>query len=56
MKAKMKRLVAANVISMAVQVAVLGLLWAAGMDTWLAVGISKGASWGVFAGRMVLAH
>lgn len=56
MKAKIKRLVLANVVSMAVQVAVLGVLWVAGLDTWLAVGISKGASWSVFGIQLLLSR
>lgn len=56
MKAKAKKLVRANAVSLAVQVGVLGVLWVVGLDTWLAVGISKGASWGCFAAQMLLSH
>jgi hypothetical protein len=43
-----KKLILANLASMTVQLALLGLLSICGLDTWLAIGISKGASWGMF--------
>jgi hypothetical protein len=49
MKAKAKRLFLANLVSMAIQLVLLGLLCRCGFDTWLAVGISKGTSWGLFS-------
>lgn len=54
MKARVKKLIWANLTSMAVQLALLGLLWLVGLDTWLAVGISKGTSWSVFAVQLLL--
>jgi len=56
MKTRIKKLVLANGISMAVQLTLLALLYACGLDTWLAVGISKGASWSMFAVQVLLAR
>ena len=54
MKARVKKLLVANAISMAVQVALLALLSMSGFDTWLAIGISKGASWALFAVQVLM--
>ena len=54
MKARMRKLLVANGASMAVQLALLALLSACGFETWLAVGISKGASWSMFALQLLL--
>lgn len=54
MMIRIKRLVGANVVSMLVQGALLGLLLHVGLDAWRAVAISKGASWAVFGAQMLL--
>jgi hypothetical protein len=56
MQARIKRLVLANGASMALQLILLALLSACGLDTWLAVGISKGASWSMFAVQLCIAR
>jgi hypothetical protein len=56
MKARIKKLVLANVASMAFQLTLLALLSACGFDTWLAIGISKGASWSMFAVQLLFAR
>jgi hypothetical protein len=54
MKAKAKKLILANALSTAVQAALFGLLTLAGVELTLAVGISKGASWGLFGLQLLL--
>jgi hypothetical protein len=54
MKARLKKLILANLLSMTVQVVLLGVLCLWGTETWLAVGISKGASWGMFGLQLLL--
>ena len=54
MKTRVKKLLVANAISMAVQIALLAVLSMSGLDTWLAVGISKGASWGLFGVQLLM--
>lgn len=54
MKTRIRKLLMANGVSMAFQVAVLLLLSACGLNPWLAIGISKGASWSVFALHLML--
>ncbi len=56
MKARIRKLLIANGASMAVQLTLLALLSACGFETWLAVGISKGASWSMFAVQILLAR
>jgi len=56
MKARVKKLVVANAISMGLQVALLAVLTMSGFETWLAVGISKSASWALFGVQVFMAR
>jgi hypothetical protein len=56
MKAFATKLIRANLLSMGLQVLLLGVLYLCGLDTWLAVGISKAASWGMFGMQLLLAR
>ena len=56
MKTVAKKLIRANLLSMGLQLLLLGVLYMCGLDTWLAVGISKGASWGMFSVQLLLAR
>jgi hypothetical protein len=54
MKAKVKKVLLANLVSMGAQVTLLGLLSLCGLDTWLAISISKGCSWCLFGFQLVV--